>query len=286
VTTAAATALLLAVAATSAGGQTPQFGTSVQVVEVYASVTDGKGEPIRGLGQAQFTVREDGEVQSISTFVEGEFPLSVAVAVDRSWSMAGDRLAMAKEGARTLLNALRSSDQAMVVAVSGQVETVAPLSNDRGAQLAALERLDPWSTTALHDAVIAAIDRVQAGSGRRALVLLSDSTDRYSRADAAAVLEHARRSDVMVYPIALGRERSPLFAELAVLTGGRSFQVRDREEASSVAKTIARELRSQYLLGYSPSRPRTEGPGEWRSIRVDVRAPGARVRARDGYVNQ
>src|SRR5215203_4346049 len=217
VTTAAAAGLLLAVAATSAGGQTPQFGTSVQVVEVYASVTDGKGEPIRGLGQAQFTVREDGEVQSISTFVEGEFPLSVAVAVDRSWSMAGDRLATAKEGARTLLNALRSSDQAMVVAVSGAVETVALLSNDRSAQLAALDRLDPWSTTALHDAVIAAIDRVQAGSGRRALVLLSDSTDRYSRADAAAVLEHARRSDVMVYPIALGRERSPLFAELAVL---------------------------------------------------------------------
>ena len=256
------------------------------MVEVYASVTDAKGEPIRGLRQDQFTVREDGDVQSISAFVEGEFPLSVAVAVDRSWSMAGDRLAMAKEGARTLLQQLRSSDQAMVVAISGEVETVAPLSTDRGAQIAALDRLDPWSTTALHDAVIAAIDRVQAGSGRRALVLLSDSTDRYSRADAAAVLEHARRSDVMVYPVALGRERSPLFAELAVLTGGRSFQVRDRGEVSSVAQTIARELRSQYLLGYSPSRPRTENPGDWRSIRVDVRAPGARVRARDGYVNQ
>ena len=89
----------------------------------------------------------------------------------------------------------------------------------------------------------------------------------------------------MVYPIALGREHASLFAELAVLTGGRSFQVRDRGEASAVARTIARELRSQYLLGYSPSRPRTQGPGEWRSIRVDVRAPGARVRARDGYVN-
>ena len=82
--------------------------------------------------------------------------------------MAGDRLATAKAGARTLLNELRPSDQAMIVAISGEVETVAPLSLDRGAQLAALDRLDPWSTTALHDAVIAAIDRVQAGSGRRA----------------------------------------------------------------------------------------------------------------------
>ena len=95
-----------------------------------------------------------------------------------------------------------------------------------------------------------------------------------------------RRSDVIVYPIALGRERAPLFAELAVLTGGRSFQVRDRGKASSVARTIARELRTQYLLGLLAVPPPHRGSGEWRSIRVDVRAPAARVRARDGYVNQ
>ena len=256
------------------------------MVEVYASVTDSREEPLRGLSQDQFTVREDGEPQAISTFVEGEFPLSVAVGVDRSWSMAGDRLAVAKAGARALLSELRPADQAMVVAIGGAVDTVAPLSVDRAGQVAAVEGLDAWSTTALHDAVIAAIDRVQEGSGRRALVLFSDSTDRYSRAGASAVLDHARRADVMVYPIGLGRARSALFAELAVLTGGRSFQAQDRDEVTTVARTIARELRNQYLIGYSPSRPHAEGVGEWRSISVDVRAPGARVRARDGYLNR
>jgi Ca-activated chloride channel homolog len=266
--------------------QLPQFGTTVQVVEVYASVTDARGEPLRGLSQDQFTVREDGVIQAVSTFAEGGFPLSVAVGVDRSWSMAGERLEVAKAGARTLLAELRPDDQAMVVAIGGAVETVAPLSADRAGQAAAVDRLDPWSTTALHDAVIAAIDRVQAGTGRRALVLFSDSTDRYSRADAAAVLEHARGADVMVYPVGLGGQRSALFAELAVLTGGRSFQATNREEVTTAVRSIARELRTQYLLGYSPSRPRDEGPGDWRSIRVEVRAPGARVRARDGYVNR
>jgi Ca-activated chloride channel homolog len=266
--------------------QLPQFETTVQVVEVYASVTDAGGEPLRGLRQDRFTVREDGVIQAISTFVEGEFPLSVAVGVDRSWSMAGDRLAIAKAGAQTLLTELRPADQAMVVAIGGTVDMVAPLSVDRAVQAAAVDRLDPWSTTALHDAVIAAIDRVQAGSGRRALVLFSDSTDRYSRADASAVLEHARGADVMVYPVGLGRRRSALFAELAVLTGGRSFQAGDRGEATAAARTIARELHTQYLIGYSPSRPRAEGAGDWRSIRVEVSTPGARVRARDGYVNR
>jgi Ca-activated chloride channel family protein len=265
--------------------QTPQFGTSVRVVEVYASVTDPKGEPIRGLRRDQFRVLEDGRPQEIGTFIEAEFPLSVAIAIDRSWSMKGERLAAAKEGARTLVAELRPDDRAMIVAVSGTVDVAAPLSGDRQAQQAVIDALDPWSTTALHDAVVASIDRIQAGSGRRALVLLSDGSDRYSQMDAAAVLDRARRSDVMVYPVAVGRTRSTLFPELAAVTGGRSFQANDRAAAAAAARAIARELRTQYLIGYTPARPRTEGVGEWRSIRVEVEAPGARVRARDGYVN-
>jgi VWFA-related protein len=116
-------------------------------------------------------------------------------------------------------------------------------------------------------------------------VLLSDGSDRYSEVDAAAVLDRARRSDVMVYPVAVGRTRSTLFPELAAVSGGRSFQAKDRAAAAAAALAIGRELRTQYLIGYTPARPRTEGVGEWRSIRVEVQAPGARVRARDGYVN-
>jgi Ca-activated chloride channel homolog len=281
----AVTTLLGSMRSARVEAQTPQFGTSVQVVEVYASVTDPKGEPIRGLRRDRFTVLEDGRPQEIGTFIEAEFPLSVAIAIDRSWSMKGERLAVAKEGARTLVAELRPDDRAMIVAVSGTVDVAAPLSGDRQAQQAAIDALDPWSTTALHDAVVASIDRIQAGSGRRALVLLSDGSDRYSQMDAAAVLDGARRSDVMVYPVAVGRTRSTLFPELAAVTGGRSFQANDRAAAAAAARAIARELRTQYLIGYTPARPRTEGVGEWRSIRVEVQAPGARVRARDGYVN-
>jgi Ca-activated chloride channel homolog len=277
--------LLASPCAARVEAQTPQFGTSVRVVQVYASVTDSKGEPIRGLRQDQFRVLEDGRPQEIGTFIEAEFPLSVAIAIDRSWSMKGERLAAAKEGARTLVAELRRDDRAMIVAVSGTVDVAAPLSGDRQAQQAVIDALDPWSTTALHDAVVASIDRIQAGSGRRALVLLSDGSDRYSQMDAAAVLDRARRSDVMMYPVAVDRTRSTLFPELAAVTGGRSFEANDRAAAAAAARAIARELRTQYLIGYTPARPRTEGVGEWRSIRVEVEAPGARVRARDGYVN-
>jgi Ca-activated chloride channel family protein len=115
-------------------------------------------------------------------------------------------------------------------------------------------------------------------------VLLSDGDDRYSSASADTALERARQSDVMVYPIALGRRRPELFAELAALTGGRSFHARDARGLPDVLRSVARDLRHQYLLGYTPSRPIQTGSREWRSIDVTVKRPGARVRARDGYV--
>jgi Ca-activated chloride channel homolog len=194
------------------------------------------------------------------------------------------RLAIARDAARRFLDSLRADDQAMIVAVGSEVEIVSPLSTDRQAQRMAVERLDNWGTTGLHDAVIKAIDAIQSSRGRRALVLLSDGTDRYSTAAATDALDRARRSDVMIYPIALGRTRPPLFAELATLTGGRSFQPKDARDANDTVEMIANELRHQYLLGYTPSRPIVPGEEQWRSISIRTRRTDVTVRARDGYL--
>jgi Ca-activated chloride channel family protein len=124
----------------------------------------------------------------ISTFTAADFPLSVALGVDRSFSMAGDRLAAAKSAARVFLGELRPKDEAMIVAIGSTVDTVAPLSTDRNAQFAALSRLDAFGTTGLHDAIIRAIEAVQPARGRRALILLSDGNDRYKHSSAPAGL--------------------------------------------------------------------------------------------------
>ena len=256
----AAAGLIVVIAAS--GAETGQFTSGVNLVEVYASVTDARGEPVTGLAQQDFEVRESGELQQISNFAAGEVPLSVAIALDHSFSMTGRRLDLAKAGARDFLGELRPQDESMVIAIGSEVEIVAPLSADRRSQFDALMRLDSFGTTGLHDAIIQAIDSVQPARGRRALVLLSDGDDRYSHATASEALERARRSDVMVFPVALGPRRPPLFAELATLTGGRSFQPRDssasRGDAAALTtalRGIARELRHQYLLGYTPARP-------------------------------
>jgi Ca-activated chloride channel family protein len=276
VTLAAAVAVLSAHAA--------QFASGVNLVEVYAAVVDHDGRPVLNLTREDFTVLEDGRVQTVSAFAAGDFPLSVAVAIDRSFSMSGRQLPIARDAARAFLERLRPGDQAMIVAIGSEVETVVPLSTDRRVQLDAVQRLEPWGTTGLHDAVISSIDAIQRATGRRALVLLSDGTDRYSHASAADARDRARRSDVMVYPVALGKTRPPLFAELAAVTGGRSFQPKDASQAMTTMTTIAEELRQQYLLGYVPSKPITPGENHWRAITVRVKRPDVTVRARDGYV--
>ena len=268
----------------TAAGAAAQFSSGVNLVEVYAAVVDRDGRPVTGLRQQDFTVLEDGAPQTLSAFAEGDFPLSVAIAVDRSFSMRGPELGNARAAANTFLSALRPIDQAMIVGVGSEVETLAPLSTDRARQQQIVAGLQPWGTTGLYDAIIKSIDAIQAAKGRRALVLLSDGADRYSEATAAQALDRARRSDVMVYPIALGRTRPPLFGELAALTGGRSFQPRDPPELADVMRTIAGELRHQYLLGYSPSRAIVAGDGQWRTITVRVSRPDVTVRARDGYL--
>jgi Ca-activated chloride channel family protein len=262
-----------------------QFSSGVQLIEVYATVTDAKGELVTGLRQSDFQVFENDRPQEISAFAAGEFPLTVALGVDRSFSMAGEPLRLAKLASRTFLGQLRPGDRSMVVAIGNNAEVIAPLSSDHAAQADAVAALDAWSTTSLYDAVIVALDRLEPEKGRQALVVFSDGADRYSQATSGQVLARARRSQALVYPITIGRARVPAAVELATLTGGRSFLLRDVKELERTLTTIARELRYQYLIGYVPNAPPRPGVHEWRSIRVTLKNPanGLRVRARDGY---
>src|SRR4051812_10267724 len=71
-----AAALVIAVSAGAAVIDAGQFSSGVNLVEVYASVTDLRGNPVTGLARSDFELRENGELQTISNFTEGDFPLS------------------------------------------------------------------------------------------------------------------------------------------------------------------------------------------------------------------
>lgn len=261
-----------------------QFTSSTTAVEVYVSVTEATGRPLTGLTPDDFEVLEDGTPQKIGAFAAGEFPLRVAVAIDRSFSMAGEPLRASKRGARAFLSALRPDDESVILGIGSKVGMVAEHTRSREWQAAAVDALDAWGTTPLHDAVMQAVDATDAAKGRRAVVIVSDGDDRYSETPGSTVVERARRANVLIYPVALGKTRPVLFEELATVTGGQSFHVRDSRRLEETLRTIADDLHHQYLLGYTPSRAFTpEARNEWRRITVRVKRPGVTVRARDGY---
>lgn len=273
--------MCLGLSAIAAGGG--QFAGGVSLVEVYATVVDARGEPVAGLPAEAFAVEEDGEKQTVETFAAGDLPLALAIAVDRSFSMTAGRLSQVTAAVQRLLGELRPDDRVTLLAIGSGVDVLTPLSIDHRAAYDALSGVTPWGTTPLHDAVVSSVDAIHPAAGRRALLLISDGVERHSETDAATMLRHVRSRDVQVYPIALGGAQPPIFAELATLTGGRSFAVRDLSRLPQTLTNIARELRYQYLLGYAPRRSAGTGPG-WRAITVRVNRSGLRARARDGYM--
>jgi Ca-activated chloride channel family protein len=263
----------------------PQFSTGVQLVEVYASVTDASGTPVTDLRQSDFEVLEDGVPQVVSVFALGEFPLTLALGVDRSFSMAGEPLRQAKQAARAFLSELRPEDRVTVVSISADAEVVAPLSTDREGQARAIASLTPWSTTSLHDALLLMLDRLEAEPGRAAIVVVSDGVDRYSHASAPQLLARASSGSTLIYPILIGRQQPAVIGDLARVSGGRAFTLGSITTLQAALATVARELRRQYLLGYVPRRPAGSGGAVWRSIRVRLSnpRPGVQIRAREGY---
>jgi Ca-activated chloride channel family protein len=259
-----------------------QFSARTELVEVYATVTDDRGRFVTDVGRDEFTVLEDGVPQTLSTFADGQQPVSIALAVDRSWSMASGGLEAARRGGRDLLWELGDQDRVMLVAIGSEVEVPVALTNDRRRVDTALQALDPWGSTALHDAVVTAFDAIEPAPGRRALVLISDGLERGSRRSHAEVLARVRASDVLAYPVVLQRKVPDVLAQLAATTGGQAQRVRRLADLPTVLRRIASDLRHQYLLGYQPLR--ATAAGEYRRIEVRVGRQKHHVRARAGYL--
>ena len=196
--------------------------------------------------------------------------------------MARGQLDAARRGGRELLLELGDQDRAMLVAIGSEVDVPVPLTNDRRAVDIALQALDPWGSTALHDAVVTAFDAIEPAPGRRALVIVSDGLERGSRRSASDVLARVRASDVLAYPVVLQGKVPEVLAQLAVTTGGQAYRVKRLADLSSVLRRIAAELRHQYLLGYQPLRPVVSG--QYRRIEVRVARQKHHVRARAGYL--
>jgi len=149
--------------------------------------------------------------------------------------------------------------------------------------------LRPEGRTALYDAIMSGLDRLDEGTrARKVLIVLSDGGDNASRATLDEVLARARRSDATIYTIGLfdsaDRDRNPgVLRDLAQTTGGERYLPESAGPLMQACQRIARDIRSAYTIAFEPG----TRDGRYHRIEVKVDRVGGQklaVRARTGYV--
>lgn len=270
----------------------PHFRSAVSLTTVTATVTDEDGRLVPRLPQERFEVYEDGELQAITQFTNERVPVSVAILLDASDSMYGQRITDARQAVyRFVSDMLDPADEFAVMLFNHHHQLLSDWTDDRSRAFEVLHPVVPWGSSAMYDAVFAALPLAATRHRPRAAVLVvSDGADTASDTPLRDLRRALLRTDAFVYAIgvdspgrrAINAPVNPLaLAEVTDLSGGRTHIVHDMTDLSLALERIADELNSQYLIGYtSPRRP----DGRYHSLRVRIRGGEYRVRARNGFV--
>ena len=269
----------------------PTFRTDVRLVSVYVTVTDASGAPANDLSKSDFKVYEDGNPESIAVFDrESALPLSIVLQVDTSLSTRKDlklELASAREFVRTTI---RPVDAVSLYQFSEVVDELTPFTSD-------VKRLDRGISdvrlgggTAMYDAIYLGSRALLDRKGRKVMVIITDGGDTVSKIDYREALRSAQEAEAIVYPIIVvpvvsdaGRDVGGEHAliQMAHDTGGKYFYAENAKGLQQAFTKIRDELRTQYLLGYYPSRKLSDS--DFRRIEVQVQGEGLTARYRTGY---
>ncbi len=285
---------------------------NVQVVNIYFNVKDKRGALIPNLKKEDFLVNEDGKPQTIKYFAaESNQPLTLGLLIDTSGSQT-NVLPMEQEvGAAFLRDVLSPKDLAFLINFDVQVDLIQDYTSDAARLRRAMEKTRindgggggsggiagagqgtiPVSRpkgTLLYDAVyLAATEKLQKESGRKAMILLTDGGDQGSDETLPNAIAAAQRSEVIVYVIMIAdrmnfRSGDSEMRKLADQTGGRVIDVGNNpRKLRDAFDQIGAELRSQYMVGYVPLN--TAADGKYRKLELKTANADYKVQARKGY---
>jgi VWFA-related protein len=284
------------------GAAKPQatFKSGVELVTVGVSVRTENGRVVRDLQKSDFSVLDAGRSAQIRDFYVGDSPISLAILLDISGSMAvGGNMDRAREAVTVATMTLRGeADEAALFTFDSELRQVVAFTKD-------LERVHrvslkgtPWGKTSLYDAIAETATTVSARDNRhRALLVITDGVDTGSRLTAAEVSAVANSIDVPVYLLTVvtpidhpgtefevtsdGRStQTATLADLARWTGGDMRIASTPAHISVAVQDLFTELRHQYLISFEPG----DRPG-WHPLEIRTRKKGLVVHARGGYMS-
>lgn len=292
----------LPLTAASAQGEQPQIritqvdNSKFPNVTVYVSATNAAGEPV-GVDPSTIQIAENGQpMQVVDVQGGGEavgaesIPVTTMLVIDISGSMdKNDKLAAAKEAAKSYVNQMRPSDQVGLIAYDTQVYTIQPVTADQAVLISAIDGLKSGSDTAMYNALIEAEKALEGVSGRKAIIVLTDGLDNKSQSTAEDVIKGIGQSGLTISAIGFGDVgtvgqaglNEAALKSLAEKAGGIYGFATDSEALKGLYQKQSRMLQSEYRITYvSPS---TLRDGINRSLSVSL--AGATATSAEGKYN-
>ena len=282
------TALLVCATAGSLFGQ---FRADSRLVVLHASVVDKKGKMITNLNKDAFKVFENQQPQQIKIFRREDVPVSLGIIIDDSGSMMTKRTRV-EAAALAMVRESNPQDEVFIVNFNDDAYLDVPFTNDIHKMEQGLARIDSRGGTAMRDAINMSLDyeRSEAKKDKKVLMVITDGNDNASNITLERLVQRANQIDTTVYAIGLFTDEEKHEAvkarralnELTAATGGAAFYPKDVDEVQALAVEIAKDIRNQYTIAYTPSIQDLDG--SYRQIKVTVAAPGRpTVRTRSGY---
>ncbi len=281
----------LLLAGLSTGCLLAQFVANTRLVVLHASVTDRKGKMMTNLDRNAFKVFENGQPQEVKVFRREDVPVSLCIIIDDSGSMMTKR-SRVEAAAVAMVRESNPQDEVCIVNFNDDAYLDVPFTSDPHKMELGLARIDSRGGTAMRDAINMSLDYTKSAAkkDKKVLMVITDGNDNASSVSLENVVRRAYQTDTLVYAIGLFTDEEKHDAvkarralnELTGATGGLAFYPKEVNEVQSLAVEIAKDIRSQYTIAYTPSIQQLDG--SYRQIKVTVEAPGKPVvRTRSGY---
>jgi Ca-activated chloride channel homolog len=251
---------------------------NADLVLIPVTVADARDRPVLELTKRDFELYDSGKQQEIKYFFAQAAPISIGLILDFSKSME-NKIGREREAVVQFLNDANPEDDYFAIAVSSKPELIADATDSLDELRSRIGEKPPQGSTALLDSIAMALARMRSARyQRRALIIISDGGDNSSRYALRNIKNMVQESDVDLY--AIGLFDTALFKtyeefmgkrwlrEITDPSGGRTVTVDSLEKLPEAAAEISRELRQQYVLGYSPTH--TAANGKWHKVKVQI----------------
>lgn len=269
-------------------------------VRLPIAVVDKGNRFVVDLKQEDFEIYEDKVKQvEIESFVaQTNLPLDIALLMDTSNSVK-PKLKFQRDAAVSFLQTVLRPrvDRALFLSFNSDIELQQDYTNRIDLLSSAIDKVKAYGETRLYDAVYRVCEeKMLAPDGRRrAIVLITDGEDTASDHTLEETINLALRAETVVFVISnkaagffgvqagqVDSGEDKILKKLAEDTGGRAFFTGTTIELEKGFANVTKELRSQYLIAYSPSNTNFDG----KTRQIEVRLPGKKdfkVRTRKGY---